>query len=108
MTITIKWGALTHFSQLNKTLYGEALPPHFIEGYGNIDIFTNIYLKNGPNVGKYSIQGASGYVKLDINISYKSKPKYTVTNTKGTRRSLSQIPTANVQIDSILPRLAGK
>ena len=37
MTITIKWGALTHFSQLNKTLYGEALPPHFIEGYGNID-----------------------------------------------------------------------
>ena len=28
---------LSKYSPLNKTLYGEALPPHFIEGYGNID-----------------------------------------------------------------------
>ena len=33
-------------------------------------IFTYIYHQNGPNVGKYSIHGASGYLK-------KSKYKYT-------------------------------
>ena len=40
-------------------MWGLFILPHMLNGAG---IFTYIYPTNGPNVGKYTIHGASGLV----------------------------------------------
>ena len=46
-------------------------------------IITYIYPKNGPNVGKYSIHGASGYIYIYMYISIYSEPKKTIGKSHG-------------------------